>query len=138
MVSITPIANYPQTTSLNGTEVVVGLQSGTTVKIPVSQIATVARSFPPSTAPFEVKTIVAAYAVQLTDFVILATNAAGVPTFPSAVTAVNLPYIFKNNSGSSITPATTGGQTIDGSSPAAVTNHSVLRIFSDGANWQTW
>ena len=39
MVSITPIPANPQTTSLNGTEIVPGVQSGTNVKIPVSQIA---------------------------------------------------------------------------------------------------
>jgi hypothetical protein len=38
MVSITPIPNAPQTTSLNGNEIVPGVQAGTNVKIPVSQI----------------------------------------------------------------------------------------------------
>lgn len=138
MVAIIPITNYPQTTSLNGTETVPGVQAGATVKIPVSQIATFARTFSPGEQTFGVTTITSAYAVQLTDQVILATNAAGVPTFPTAVGNEGLAFIFKNNSGSSITPATTGGQTIDGSAPAALTNHGVLRIFSDNANWQSW
>src|SRR5690348_10984188 len=133
MVSITPIPNYPQTTSLNGAEVVVGVQSGATVKIPVSEIATFARTFSPGNQTFGVKTITSAYAVQATDQVILATNAAGVPTFPTAVGILGQAYIFKNASGSSITPATTGGQTIDGSAPASLANHGVLRIFSDGS-----
>jgi hypothetical protein len=138
MVAITPITNYPQTTSLNGSETVPGVQNGTNVKIPISQIATFARTFSPGQQTFSVKTITTAYAVQLTDQVILATNAAGVPTFPTAVGNLGQSFIFKNASGSSITPATTGGQTIDGSAPASLTNHGVLRIFSDNTNWQTW
>ena len=138
MVAIVPITNYPQTTSLNGSETVPGVQAGTTVKIPVSQIASFARTFSPGQQTFGVVTITSAYAVQLTDQVILATNAAGVPTFPTAVGALGQAFIFKNASGSSITPATTGGQTIDGSAPASLANHGVLRIFSDNANWQTW
>lgn len=78
-----------------------------------------------------------AYAVLLTDYTILAT-AAGVPTFPTAVGIMGQKFVFKNRSGASITPATTSSQTIDGSAPAAVTNNSILRIQSDGANWFTW
>ena len=138
MVAITPITNYPQTTSLNGSETVPGVQAGTTVKIPVSQIGNFARTFTPGNQTFAVTTITAAYAVQATDQVILATAAAGVPTFPTAVGIIGQAYIFKNNSGSSITPATTSSQTIDGSAPASLANHGVLRIFSDNANWQIW
>jgi hypothetical protein len=47
-------------------------------------------------------------------------------------------FIWKNNSGSAITPATTSSQTIDGAAPASLANKGVLRIYSDGANWQTW
>jgi len=96
MVAIVPITNYPQTTSLNGSETVPGVQAGTTVKIPVSQIASFARTFSPGQQTFGVVTITSAYAVQLTDQVILATNAAGVPTFPTAVGALGQAFIFKN------------------------------------------
>ena len=138
MTSVIPITNYPQATALTGNETVPGVQSGTTVKILVSMIAAFARTFSPGNQTFAVTTITTAYAVQLTDQVILATNAAGVPTFPTAVGALGQSFIFKNASGSSITPATTGGQTIDGSAPASLANHGVLRIFSDNVNWQTW
>ena len=139
MTSILPIPNYPQTTSLSGAETVVGVQSGTTVKIPISQIASFSRTFSPSGINFGPPTqIVAAYAVQLSDSIILATGAAGVPTFPTAAGFGGLSYIFKNASGSSITPLTTSSQTIDGSPPASLANHGVLRIFSDNTNWQTW
>lgn len=138
MVAITPITNYPQTIALNGSEVVVGVQTGTTVKIPISQIASFARTFSPGQQTFGVTTITTAYAVLLTDQVILATAAAGVPTFPTAVGALGQSFIFKNASGSSITPVTTSSQTIDGSAPASLANHGVLRIFSDGTNYQSW
>lgn len=138
MVAITPITNYPQTTALNGSEVVAGVQTGTTVKIPISQIASFARTFSPGQQTFGVTTITSAYAVLLTDQVILATAAAGVPTFPTAVGNLGQAFIFKNASGSSITPATTSSQTIDGSAPASLANHGVLRIFSDNTNWQSW
>lgn len=138
MVAITPITNYPQTTALNSSEVVVGVQTGTTVKIPISQIASFARTFSPGQQTFGVTTITSAYAVLLTDQVILATAPAGVPTFPTAVGNLGQAFIFKNASGSSITPVTTSSQTIDGSAPASLANHGVLRIFSDNTNWQSW
>ena len=138
MTSVIPITNYPQAIALNGTETVPATQSGSTVKILISQIATFARTFSPGEQVFGVTTITSAYAVQLTDQVILATASGGVPTFPTAVGNLGQAFIFKNASGSPITPATTGGQTIDGSAPASVANHGVLRVFSDNANWQSW
>ena len=139
MTSIIPIPNRPVVTSLNGTEQIPAVQSGTNVKILISQIASFSRTFSPSGINFGPPTqIVAAYAVQLSDSIILATGAAGVPTFPTAAGFGGLAYIFKNASGSSITPLTTLSQTIDGSSPASLANHGVLRIFSDNANWQSW
>jgi hypothetical protein len=132
------IPSLPAATSLSGTEQVPLIQAGADVRATTAQLAQFARTFSPGEQTFGVTTITTAYAVLLTDQVILATAAAGVPTFPTAVGALGQAFIFKNASGSSITPATTGGQTIDGSAPGAITNHSVLRIFSDNANWQSW
>jgi hypothetical protein len=132
------IPSLPAATSLNGTEQVPLIQAGADVRATTAQLAQFARTFSPGQQTFGVTTITTAYAVLLTDQVILATAAAGVPTFPTAVGALGQAFIFKNASGSSITPATTSGQTIDGSAPGAITNHSVLRIFSDNANWQSW
>jgi hypothetical protein len=138
-MAITPIPQLGfQTVSLNGSEVVPGAQGGASCHIPVWQIAAFARTFSPGQQNFGGIVITAAYAVQLSDQLIMATTAAGVPTFPSAVGIMWQAYIFKNNSGSSITPATTSSQTIDGSAPASLANHGVLRIFSDNTNWQTW
>jgi hypothetical protein len=138
-MAITPITQLGfQTVSLNGSETVPGVQGGAPCHIPVWQMAFFARTFSPGSQTFAVVTITAAYAVQATDQVILATTAAGVPTFPTAVGIIGQAYIFKNNSGSSITPVTTSSQTIDGSAPASLANHGVLRIFSDNVNWQTW
>ena len=134
-----PIPQFgTQAIALNGTELIPGVQSGSPVHIPINLISQFSRTFSPGNQTFNIKTITSAYAVLSTDQVILATAAGGVPTFPTAVGIIGQSYIFKNNSGSSITPATTGGQTIDGSAPASLANHGVLRIFSDNANWQSW
>jgi hypothetical protein len=132
------IPSLPAATSLNGTEQVPLIQAGADVRATTAQLAQFARTFSPGQQTFGVTTITTAYAVLLTDQVILATAAAGVPTFPTAVGALGQSFIFKNASGSAITPATTGGQTIDGSVPASLANHGVLRIFSDNTNWQSW
>jgi hypothetical protein len=100
----------------------------------IAAIAALPTFYP--TMPFHTTAI--AYAVLSTDYFVIATASPGIPTFPTAVGITGRAYIFKNNSGSSITPVTTSSQTIDGSVPAAVTNHSTLRLVSDGANWQTW
>lgn len=140
MVAITPIPSYPQATSLNGAELLVGVQSGTTVRLTTAQIAALSQQlYPLQGLRLNITTIAAAYNVLATDVIIVASTSSGVPTFPNAVQNANLAFIFKNNSGSPITPATYGGQTIDGSAPASLANHGVLRIFSIGTNdWQTW
>ena len=86
-----------------------------------------------------IQIITAAYAVLTTDYIIHSnTNAAAVPTFPTAVGRIGQKFIWKNNSGSAITPVTTSSQTIDGAAPVSLANKGVLRIYSDGANWQSW
>lgn len=68
------------------------------------------------------------------DVVVVLTAAPAVPTLPTAVNNTTH-YTIKNNSGSAITPVTTGGQTIDGAAPAAIANKGTLKLLSDGANW---
>lgn len=88
---------------------------------------------------FNVTAITNAYNVLATDFIVLATTGSGVPTFPTAIGITGQAYIFKNNSGSSITPATTSAQTIDGAAPTAIANHGTLKIFADpSGNWSSW
>lgn len=88
---------------------------------------------------YAVTTITNSYAVLASDYFVVATSVSGVPTFPTAAGITGQAYVFKNNSGSSITPVTTGGQTIDGAAPAALANHGTLKIFSDGSsNWSSW
>lgn len=70
------------------------------------------------------------------DVVVILTNAAAVPTLPTAV-GNSTHYTIKNSSGSSITPVTTSAQTIDALAPVALANKGVLRVLSDGANWVT-
>lgn len=71
------------------------------------------------------------------DLVVELTAAPAVPTLPTAVGFNGTILTIKNRSGSSITPVTFGGQTIDGSAPVALTTNSILRLISDNANWLT-
>ena len=70
------------------------------------------------------------------DVVAILTAAAAVPTLPDATQLTGTGVTVKNRSGSSITPLVTGSQTIDGAAPAALADKAVLRLVSDGANWQ--
>lgn len=87
-----------------------------------------------SIAPSATALTLAAPAGQ--DVVTILTAAAAVPTLPTAV-GNSTHYTIKNNSGGSITPATTSSQTIDGVAPAALANKAAVRLISDGANWLT-
>lgn len=56
-------------------------------------------------------------------------------TLPTAVSNTNL-YTIKNTSTSSVLVATTGGQTIDGSTTAILsTQYTSIDVTSDGSNW---
>lgn len=60
----------------------------------------------------------------------------GTPTLPTAISNTNH-YTFKNITIGSLIPATTSSQTIDGTTPAAITAGSTVRYVSDGSNWRT-
>lgn len=76
-----------------------------------------------------------AAAAALTDYVYLVSGTTTL-TLPTAVGNTNL-YTIKNTGVATVTIATTGGQTIDGSASAtlAVANTS-LTLISDNANWR--
>lgn len=65
------------------------------------------------------------------------TTTPGVVTLPTAGSGNTSQYTVKNISGSNLTIATTSSQTIDGSSPSALTAGAILRVVSDGSNWRT-
>lgn len=83
------------------------------------------------------------YNILTSDYYIGVTSTAAprTITLPSAVTVGNGGvYIIKDESGgaaiNNITIATTGGQTIDGSSSVIInTNYSSITVNSDGSNW---
>jgi hypothetical protein len=81
------------------------------------------------------RVISAASTLGINDYTVVSTAAAGVPTLPTAVGITGRMYVLKNRSGSTITPATTSGQTIDGTAPAALVNNGLLIVQSDGGNW---
>jgi hypothetical protein len=81
------------------------------------------------------RSISAAATLGATDYTVVSTAAAGVPTLPTAVGIAGRIYVLKNRSGGTITPATTAGQTIDGAVPPPIGNSALLIVQSDGSNW---
>ncbi len=70
--------------------------------------------------------------------IVLATaNTALTLTLPTAVGLTGKPYIIKKvGGGNTVTIATTGSETIDGSSSVVITEiNDVVSIVSDGSNW---
>lgn len=69
-----------------------------------------------------------------TDYIYLVSNGITI-TLPTAVGNTNL-YTIKKTDTSTVTIATTGGQTIDGSASIELINQNVARNFlSNGSNW---
>ena len=98
----------------------------------------------PTVLPAAISRNVVSSAIALTtaapqgqDTVYFLTAAAAVPTLQTAANFLGTVLTLKNVSGSSITPATTSSQTIDGAVPAALANGASIRLMSDGANWRT-
>jgi hypothetical protein len=61
----------------------------------------------------------------------------GTPTLPSAALVGGNQYTLKNIRATTVTPATTSSQTIDGAAPAAIAANGITRLVSDGSNWRT-
>lgn len=104
-------------TQLGGSTIIGNMPSGAIDEFRVSNVARYTANFTAPTAAFN-------------EFVF------GTPTLPTAVGNTNH-YTLKNISNSSITPTTTSSQTIDGTTPAAITSGSTSRLVSDGSNWRT-
>jgi hypothetical protein len=82
-----------------------------------------------------VRTSAVSTALNAGDYVLVLTGAGTTPTLPDATGIAGRIYVVKNRSGGALTPATTAGETIDGTAPAALSNNAVLIVQSDGANW---
>lgn len=80
----------------------------------------------------------ATYALDGSEFIVNCTANSWTLTLHTAVAWAGKCYILKNSGAGVITLATTGGQTIDGAAPGTIAAGGVLRVFADGANWQTW
>lgn len=78
------------------------------------------------------------YAILATDYFINCTSGTFTTTLPTAVSVSGQEYIIKNSGAGVITLATTSSQTIDGTTPGTLIANAVIRLISDGANWQTW
>lgn len=86
--------------------------------------------------PYVAKT--GTYPLTIDDFYVNCTSNSFTVTLPSAVTANMRMYIIRNSGAGTITIATTSSQTIDGSAPGTLTQGQMIRVISNGANWNTW
>lgn len=63
------------------------------------------------------------------------TSGANTITLPTAVGCVGYQFVVKNTAATTVTLATTGGQTIDGASTQSITQYTALTVVSNGTNW---
>jgi len=78
------------------------------------------------------------YTLAATDYAVWGdtTGGAFTLTLPTAVGIAGRTYVLKNLGTNTLTVATTGGQTIDGSTTAAIVlQYASLTVVSDGSNW---
>lgn len=123
-VNGTQFLSFTFSGNFNGTTLTIGGAdaSGAAVLVDEVRISNIARYTTNFTAPSDV----------------FPTFGPGLPgaILPTAVGNTNH-YTLKNISSASITPATTSSQTVDGTTPAAITAGSTVRYVSDGSNWRT-
>jgi hypothetical protein len=87
-----------------------------------------------STLPVEPVTTTT-YLVDISDAMVIATEISTI-TLPTAVGHDGKTITIINNSAGTITLATTGAQTVDGTTPPTLANpYDSITIVSDGANW---
>lgn len=63
------------------------------------------------------------------------TSGANTITLPTAVGCVGYTFTIKNTAASTVTLATTSGQTIDGASTQSITQYTALQVVSNNVNW---
>ena len=63
------------------------------------------------------------------------TSGANTITLPTAVGAYGMFFVIKNTANSTVTLATTSGQTIDGASTQSLSQYTALQVVSNGTNW---
>lgn len=79
------------------------------------------------------------YTATINDYFIDCPSNSFTVTLPTAVGITGRIYVIKNSGTATvITVATTGGETIDGTTPPTLTTLVPLKVISDGANWKTF
>ena len=85
--------------------------------------------------PYTAKTTT--YAITINDYTVDCTSGTFTVTLPSAVGIIGQVFAIRNSGAGTITVATTSAQTINGTTPVALTAGVVLMYQSTGANWIT-
>jgi len=75
------------------------------------------------------------YTATISDHTIHFTSGTSTFTFPTAVGITGRIYVVRNDSGNTLTLATTSSQTIDGAAPGTQATATVKQYQSTGANW---
>lgn len=128
----TKLTDLAAASTLDGTEVVYGVQSSSNVKITTLQIKTYANGI--SRSINSVSSGGTLGSVANTDYVYLASGT-NTQTLPTAVGNTNR-YTVKNSGTGVITIATTSSQTIDGALTLTLaTPNMSVDLISDNANW---
>jgi len=77
------------------------------------------------------------YTATISDHTVHFTSGTSTFTFPTAVGVTGRIYVVRNDSGNTLTLATTSSQTINGSAPGTQATGTVVQYQSTGANWIT-
>jgi len=75
------------------------------------------------------------YTATISDYTIHFTSGTSTFTLPTAVGITGRIYVVRNDSGNTLTLATTSSQTIDGAAPGTQATGTVKQYQSTGANW---
>jgi predicted ATP-dependent Lon-type protease len=75
------------------------------------------------------------YTVNFDNYLVDCTSGTFTVTLPTSVGNTGQIFVIKNSGSGTITLATTGGQTIDGTSTKTLLQYGSITVQSDGTNW---
>jgi hypothetical protein len=75
------------------------------------------------------------YTINTNNYFINCTSGTFTVTLPTAVGITGQTFIIKNSGAGTITVATTGGQSIDGTTTKTLTQYGSITVQSNGSNW---
>jgi hypothetical protein len=83
---------------------------------------------------FPYSAVTTTYTINRSNYLVDCTTGTFTVTLPTSVGIAGQIFVIKNSGSGTITLATTGGQTIDGSSTKTLTQYGSITVQSDGSN----